>query len=236
MVWKQDLAKLKKELPDAGGQLSPPLKPKPKPFEVKDLNDEDAFFLAAMGGPAPRPPVPAIAAPRPRVSELPVPDGSFEAEISDLKGLKPLISNPVLVPPPPRVPSVTVAPSVSFEPALDPPAALETPVEPPVEMEMGPDLSKGPILMQLAAGMALEVDASLDLRHHSVPDALGRLRDRVEDGALLGWRTLHVVLGDEESLHIAMRDYLLAGEVPKIRRYAQAPIPMGGAQAWVLYY
>ena len=234
MVWKQDLAKLKKELPDTGGQLSPPLKPKPKPLEVRDLNDEDAFFLEAMGGPAPRSPQPAIAAPAPRVSERAVPDGSFQAEISDLKGLKPLTSHPVLIPPSPQVSPATEALSVRSEPAPDASPAPEPPVE--LSPDMGSDLGKAPIRIQLAAGMALEVDASLDLRHHSIPDALGRLRDRVEDGALMGWRTLHVVLGEDEALHTAMSDFLIAGEVPKIRRYAQAPIPMGGAQAWVLYY
>jgi dsDNA-specific endonuclease/ATPase MutS2 len=84
--------------------------------------------------------------------------------------------------------------------------------------------------------MAVEVDATLDLRGHSVPDALGRLRDRIEDGAFLGWRTLHVILGEGPGLHEALLAFLQESPAGRIGRYAQAPIPMGGAQAWVLYY
>lgn len=107
-------------------------------------------------------------------------------------------------------------------------------MEAPAVLE--PDPSRGPVRIQLAAGMAVEVDAVLDLRNHSVPDALGRLRDRLEDGAHMGWRTLHVVLGEDEALHAALLALFAGGGALKISRYAQAPVPMGGAQAWVLYY
>ena len=229
MVWKQDLAKLKQAFPDPGGPPPPPVKPKPKPVEVKDLNAEDAFFLAAMGAPAPRPPKVEMAAPPAQVAAPPVVDVSFDAEILDLKGLKPLARNPVLAPPPTAVPATVEVASIA--PLPEPPVAA---VELSVAAE--PDPSRGPIRIHLAAGMAVEVDAQLDLRNHSVPDALGRLRDRLEDGAHMGWRTLHVVLGEDEALRDALLALLTSGSRLKISRYAQAPIPMGGAQAWVLYY
>ncbi|HET8901459.1 MAG TPA: hypothetical protein VFM84_05925 [Holophagaceae bacterium] len=229
MVWKQDLAKLKQAFPDAGGPPPPPVKPKSKPVEVKDLNAEDAFFLAAMGAPAPRPPKVEMVAPLVQVAAPPVADVSFDTELSDLKGLKPLARNPLLATPPATPPAkVEIAP---VAPVAEPPI---TPVEPPAAAEL--DYSKGPIRIQLAAGMAVEVDALLDLRNHSVPDALGRLKDRLEDGAHMGWRTLHVVLGEDEALRDALLALFAAGGSLKISRYAQAPIPMGGAQAWILYY
>lgn len=233
MVWKQDLAKLKQAFPDAGGPPPPPVKPKPKPVEIKDLNAEDAFFLAAMGAPAPRPPKVEAAAPPERIVAAPIVEVSFDAEISDLKGIKPLARNPVLATPPAAAPPKVEAAPIAPPPEL-PSAPVERSVEPPVAQE--PDASRGPIRIQLAAGMAVEVDALLDLRNHSVPDALGRLRDRLEDGAHMGWRTLHVVLGEDEALRDALLALFAAGGSLKINRYAQAPIPMGGAQAWVLYY
>lgn len=234
MVWKQDLAKLKAAIRDTGAPPPPLPKPKPKPVEVKELHEEDAFFLAAMGAPAPR--VPALPAPRP-VSEAPVPEMpaapalevSFEAEIGGLKGLKPLGGNPVLAPK-----SEAQAPTVVTvaAPTVVPPTAPMSVEEPTPSDEPLP----GPQRIQLAAGMAVEVDASLDLRHHSASDAVGRLRDRVEDGALLGWRTLHVTLGEDDALRVAFLAFIEGGGAPKVGRYAQAPIPMGGAQAWILYY
>lgn len=226
MVWKQDLAKLKQSFREAGGPPPPPVKPKPKPAEVKDLDDEDAMFLAAMGGRAPRPPAPAPAAPPPPpvAAEPPV---SFETGLGDLKGLKPLARNPVIEGPA-KVPAKHPEPVAAAAPE-PPPAAPARPVELPRELPVG-----GAVRIHLAAGMAVEVDAALDLRGHSAQDALGRLRDRVEDGAFLGWRTLHVTLGEDEALHTALMAFL--AEAGRIGRYAQAPIPMGGAQAWVLYY
>ncbi|HET6330944.1 MAG TPA: hypothetical protein VFF76_09170 [Holophagaceae bacterium] len=233
MVWKQDLAKLKQAFPDAGGPPPPPVKPKPKPVEVKDLNAEDAFFLAAMGAPSPRPPKVGTAAPMAQVPVPPEAEVSFDAELADLKGLKPLARNPVLATP--IIPAKMEAAPAPIVPVLEPPAAqVERLGELPAAVE--PDPSRGPIRIQLAAGMAVEVDAVLDLRNHSVPDALGRLRDRLEDGAHMGWRTLHVVLGEDAALHEALLALFAAGGPIKISRYAQAPVPMGGAQAWILYY
>ncbi len=230
MVWKQDLAKLKQAFPEGGGLPPPPVKPKVKPVEVKDLNDEDAFFLAAMGTPAPRPVLAPVAPPPVQVPLTPVVDVAFDLELSDLKGLKPLSRNPILTPMP------AIAPAEPVAAVQEPSPVFERPSEPSVPLAAPePDPAKGPVRIHLAAGMAVEVDATLDLRNHSVPDALGRLRDRLEDGALMGWRTLHVVLGEDEELHGALLAFLGGGPL-KISRYAQAPIPMGGAQAWVLYY
>lgn len=234
MVWKQDLAKLKQAFPETGGPPPPPVKPKVKPVEIKDLNEEDAFFLAAMGAPPARTSAPqAPAAPALRVPVPPAPEPVFEAELADLKGLKPLAKNPLLLqpaPPPSQAPpeAAGVPPPLAAAPV---PAPAQ---EPPRERMPAPD--RVPVRIQLAAGMAVEVDASLDLRNHSVADALGRLRDRVEDGFFMGWRTLHVTLGEDGALQDALLAFLAEGRAPRISRYAQAPIPMGGAQAWVLYY
>lgn len=232
MVWKQDLAKLKQAFPEPGGPPPPPVKPRVRSVEAKDLGDEDAFFLAAMGTPVPRmlPEVRAVV-PVPMTPAPLLAEPSFEAEVSALKGLKPLIRNPVL------------APALRAESAAPPGVPIESPVvpsapEPVLEVVLDGDANpaKGPLRIQLAAGMAVEVDGTLDLRNHTVPDALGRLLDRIEDGAFMGWRTLHVTLGEDESLHGALLALLSGGGAPKINRFAQAPVPMGGAQAWVLYY
>jgi hypothetical protein len=92
-----------------------------------------------------------------------------------------------------------------------------------------------PLRFQLAAGMAIEVDGSLDLRGHSVSDAMERLKDRLGDGLVLGWRSLQVTLGTEPALHEGLLELLASGETPMVLRYAQAPVPMGGTQAWLLY-
>lgn len=258
MVWKQDLAKLKQAFREAGGPPPPPAaapRPKPKPSDVKDLNDEDAMFLAAMG--APRPAASPVPRPSPAATPevpatpaaaAPAPEPSFAESLADLRGLKPLAKPGVLaeaVPVPAQVSAATPAPTPAAVPAAATPAAA--PVAPPIEAPASPmepaaaaaeeaaPAGAAPRRIQLAAGMALEVDAVLDLRHHSVEDALGRLRDRLEDGALMGWRTLHVILGEDPALSEALLGFLASGEV-RIGRYAQAPIPMGGTQAWVLYY
>ena len=77
--------------------------------------------------------------------------------------------------------------------------------------------------------------ASLDLRGHSPVDAMERLKERLLDGHLLGWRTFHVQLGPSEELRQALLEFLAGPEAGLIARYAQAPIPMGGTQAWILY-
>jgi DNA-nicking Smr family endonuclease len=89
--------------------------------------------------------------------------------------------------------------------------------------------------MHLAAGMAIEVDGTLDLRRHSLNDAKERLKERIRDGLVLHWRTLLVMLGPNEALKQGFLAFLTTPQAQSIGRYAQAPIPMGGAQAWVLY-
>jgi hypothetical protein len=84
--------------------------------------------------------------------------------------------------------------------------------------------------------MAIEVDGMLDLRGNSRSDAMERLKDGLGDGAVLGWRTLQVILGPAPELHEALLELLNSGEIPMVSRYAQAPIPMGGNQAWLLYF
>lgn len=93
-----------------------------------------------------------------------------------------------------------------------------------------------PELIHLAAGMAVDVDGHMDLRGHSTVDAMERLRERVQDGIFLGWRTFHITLGPDTELREAFLNYLKSEEAMVLTRYAQAPIPMGGVQAWILYY
>jgi DNA-nicking Smr family endonuclease len=83
--------------------------------------------------------------------------------------------------------------------------------------------------------MAIDVDASLDLRGHSASDAKERLRERIADGLAMGWRTLHVNLGPSEALKQAFLAFLASSAAASVQRYAQAPVPMGGPQAWILY-
>jgi hypothetical protein len=92
------------------------------------------------------------------------------------------------------------------------------------------------VQINLAAGMAIEVDGSLDLKGHSRNDGEERLKERVLDGYALGWRTLHVTLGPAPELREMLMDLLKASPGFPIARFAQAPIPMGGAQAWILYF
>lgn len=239
MVWKQDLAKLKQQLGEA--PTPPPPKPVAKPAEKPtapvDLNTEDALFLAAMGRRQPRPaparvPVPEIqAAP---VAPPPPPPDTFAEAVADLKGLKPLARpvvrpKPTPPPPPPPLPDpVLEAPTPAAVPSPAPPPAAEPAPPPP--------LPSRPVRFQLAAGMALEVDGVLDLRGHSQQDAIERLKDRLADGLLLGWRSIQVHLGTDPELHAGLLALLESGEAPMITRYAQAPVPMGGAQAWLLYF
>jgi hypothetical protein len=93
-----------------------------------------------------------------------------------------------------------------------------------------------PVRFQLAAGMAIEVDGVLDLRGHTLFDAMERLKDRLGDGLVLGWRSLLVSLGPDPALHEGLLALLASGQTPAVLRYAQAPVPMGGTHAWLLYF
>lgn len=231
MVWNKDLAKLKQDLKT--GEEAPPKrpapKPAPKPAAPRELEDEDALFLAAMGKRRPSAPPEPDASPlaKPSPARPPVEQTDFAEAMTALKGLKPVVS-PKL---PPRKEPAPPPEPVREEPAVEPP-----PPAPAAETPRAPEPPRWtPPLIQLAAGMAIDVDGSLDLRGHSASDAIERLKERLLDGHLLGWRTFHIQLGASEELRQAFLAFLDGPEAGLIARYAQAPIPMGGAQAWILY-
>jgi DNA-nicking Smr family endonuclease len=160
----------------------------------------------------------------------------FKEAMSSLKGLKPVQPQLDLPKPKPPVPPPAAA--------IEPPRRTETqeakPEPPPPITETAvakePELARAaPVLIQLAAGMAIDVDGTLDLRGHSAVDAVERLKERILDAHLLGWRTFHIQLGPSEELRSAFQSFLASPEAEWVARYAQAPIPMGGAQAWILY-
>ncbi|MDP1831267.1 MAG: Smr/MutS family protein [Geothrix sp.] len=243
MAWKQDLEKLKQQLaPEAPAPAPRPLpKPAVKPTGPVVLDDEDAVFLSAMGlkPAAPRGATAGATKGSPEATPTPHPPApeTFQEAIQDLKGLKPLAKGLPERPAPPPPPAVSAPPSTSV-PALPAPekapeAALPEPPPPGSEPVAQP---LGPMRFQLAAGMAIEVDGSLDLRGHSLSDAMERLKDRLGDGMVLAWRSLQVTLGPDPALHEGLREMLASGQAPMVARYAQAPVPMGGTQAWVLYF
>jgi len=241
MAWKQDLAKLKQQLGPEAPVAPPKALPKvaPRPQGPAALDDEDAVFLSAMGlkpaSPRPAGPPAAVSTPTPPTAQLPVPE-TFQEALKDLKGLKPLEKNR-LAPPPAPSPGRVQAP-VYPEPVAPPtsPSIIEAvKPEPTLSTPEPPPQPATPLRFQLAAGMALEVDGSLDLRGHSVSDAMERLKDRLGDGLVLGWRSLQVTLGPDPTLHEGLLELLSSGAAPMVARYAQAPVPMGGTQAWLLY-
>jgi hypothetical protein len=241
MVWKQDLAKLKQQFEDIGEPKPKPQAPKPmlKPEAVGTIEDEDTLFLNAMGrrqaASAPRKDkVPSPPEASPALKPPPPPAEDFQEAMGGLKGLKPLGSKmPTKVredqPALPPVPSVE-SPAPVAVPEVVAPLAV------PLVSVWEVPIRTGPALIHLAAGMALEVDGSLDLRGHTAADALERLRERLQDGVFLGWRTFHITLGGSEELRESLLAFLGDPEARAITRYAQAPIPMGGNQAWILYY
>jgi hypothetical protein len=167
---------------------------------------------------------------------------TFQEAIKDLKGLKPLAKG---LPGSPAHPGraqplkpKTDSPIPAAAPLPVPgPAAKVFPAVPLVTSRPEPITAPAaPVRFQLAAGMAIEVDGTLDLRGHSLSDAMERLKDRLGDGTVLGWRSLQVTLGPDPVLHEGLLSLLAAGEAPMVTRYAQAPVPMGGTQAWLLYF
>lgn len=245
MVWKQDLAKLKQQFKDVEEPKAkvPLPKPVPRLEPPGTIEEEDALFLNAMGhrasAPAPRKEKsPASVEPEP--APLPVGLAStedFQAAMGGLKGLKPI---PARIPVAPSKATASEA-QVASTPGIEDAASSEPPgvVQPeaaPVAPSPHAATRVGPTLIHLAAGMAIEVDGSLDLKGHTTVDALERFRERLQDGVFLGWRTFHVTLGPSEELREAFLELLGQPEAQAITRYAQAPIPMGGNQAWVLYY
>ena len=237
MAWKKDLEKLKQALgaeDPAALKPTPPPKPKAPPAEARPIEDEDAVFLSAMGhrpAPAPRTRVPAPAAAPAPVPEQPVAQ-DFASAMGELKGLVPLRAEQVSAParpaaaPPPPPPAPPPPPRGAAPPP--PPPAPKAPEAPPTPAPA--------VQINLAAGMAIEVDGSLDLKGHGRADAQDRLRERILDGQFLGWRSMHVVLGPSEELRQMLIDLLKDAEGAGIARFAQAPIPMGGSQAFILYF
>ncbi|MDP2877400.1 MAG: hypothetical protein Q8O00_14530 [Holophaga sp.] len=242
MVWKQDLAKLKQQFKDEG-ESNPKAavpKPIPKPPITSNLSieEQDDLFLNAMGQKS----VPKTQSSCKLVSvaeggssiELLTSQGTdsgddFQAMMGGLKGLKPLTGKI-----PASEPEVKRA-----EPEVIPLVAVPESVPPPVILDSCPPALPSralPERIQLAAGMAIEVDGFLDLRGHSTVDALERFKERLQDGVFLGWRTFHVIFGTSEELGIAFQEFLSSPEAHVIVRFAQAPIPMGGPQAWILYF
>ncbi len=240
MAWKQDLAKLKQqfgpEIPAAARKTMP--KPNPKPSGPAPLDDEDAVFLSAMGL---KPALPRRAGPAtsegsvssPVVADPPTPD-AFQEAVRDLKGLKPLKKD--LPDPVPLLPPTAISPPEA-PPAAPPAGTSEIAIPKPATPATGPaTMAFMPLRFQLAAGMAIEVDGALDLRGHTLSDAMERLKDRLGDGQVLGWRSLQVTLGPDPTLHEGLLALLTSGQAPMVARYAQAPVPMGGTHAWLLYF
>jgi len=244
MVWKQDLAKLKQQFKEEEPVAKAPVpKAVPKPPVATNLSmeEQDTMFLNAMGRrsvpqPGPKSKVPQAEAETAAVSvELPAPPlpaEDFQAAMGGLKGIKPL------------TPKIPVA-EVKAEPVVEAaPVVPEAPSEPLPELPVSevippvatPVTKPIPERIQLAAGMAIEVDVTLDLRGHTTVDAMERFRERLQDGVFLGWRTFHVIFGISEELSQAFQSFLASDEAHVIARFAQAPIPMGGNQAWILYY
>jgi hypothetical protein len=237
MVWSKDLAKLKQGLKAQSINSSPqkPAKPPPRPIMPKSLEEEDDLFLAAVGKAR---------------SASSITQAAFQGEqefteaMSQLKGLKP------------KDPASPVATSAHKEPQgngqPDPPAnsektfaATTTPpanamASKPLDKRENTDSNapakKAAEKIQLAAGMVIEVDGVLDLRSHNAEDATERLKERVLDCICLGWHSLHVILGYSEVLQSVFIDFINSPNSHPVAKYAQAPVPMGGAQAWVLYF
>ncbi len=242
MVWNKDLAKLKQDLKseEVPGPKRPVPKPAAKPEVPRELEDEDALFLAVMGTrrkptePLQDKVVPQVAPP----ASKPTPaKAEFQEAMSSLKGIKPVHGTRPTMPEPspePCPPAMKASESLEPEPLPDLATSAEPP-PPPMTSPEAPAPRAQPTIIQLAAGMAIDVDGSLDLRGHSATDAIERLKERLLDGHLLGWRTLHIHLGPSEELRQAFQAFLAGSEGELVTRYAQAPIPMGGAQAWILY-
>jgi len=242
MAWKKDLEKLKQALgaeDPTPPKPAPPPRPQAKPTGNRPIEEEDEMFLSAMGQRAqPRKaiapePVQAAPAPSPVAAPAPAPGAEFASAMGGLKGIVPIRTAPVTAPKPPPAPLPVAPPQVAAQPETpepEPPPAPDVPVPSPAP---APPQA---VQINLAAGMAIEVDGVLDLKGHGRTDAEERLKERIIDGRALGWRTLHVLLGPSEDLRQMLLEMLASPAAAGIARFAQAPIPMGGAQAWILYF
>jgi len=251
MAWKKDLAKLKQDL---GKEEAPPAKTTPPPKArtahpvSSSIEEEDNIFLSAMGlRPKASERAPAVALrDEPPAAILPKPaplaaKAEFNSAMGDLKGLKPLQALPPVAA---AAPNALAAPAPIALAAPAPrglTASLPEPVPAPPPAAAAEAREPGPsappqVQINLAAGMAIVVDGSLDLKGHARSDAEERLKERLLDGYALGWRTLHVLVGSSPELRQMVLDLLKSPAGGCVARYAQAPVPMGGAQAWILYF
>ncbi|MDR2562072.1 MAG: hypothetical protein LBC63_09925 [Holophagales bacterium] len=240
MVWSNDLAKLKQDLKakDASGDGStapqPPPRQAPAQTAPKPLEEEDALFMTAVGKSISHP-----AAQR-NIEEHGA-EEEFTKAMSQLKGVRP--SDPRAQASKNEVGHADHANSAhgAPHPAPRPPDDFEGFEDfADIGQAKGEKRNKGdkarPEEFHLAAGMVIEVDGQLDLRNHNEADARERLAERVLDGQCLGWRSLHVILGNSDALRQVLRDYLDSPQSSPLAKYAQAPVPMGGNKAWILYY
>ncbi|MDR3669625.1 MAG: hypothetical protein P4L36_02210 [Holophaga sp.] len=245
MAWKKDLAKLKQELgkeESAPGKISPPPKPKAAHPVSSSIEEEDNIFLSAMGLRAKSGPREAAVTlrdePPALVQPKPAPQSSkaeFSSAMGDLKGLKPMNSSILQAAPAPTPAPAPVPVPAPVQEAVAPPAAPPAPAPVVEPAEPAPSVPRQ-VQINLAAGMAIVVDGSLDLKGHARSDAEERLKERILDGYALGWRTLHVLVGSSPELRQMVLDLLMSPAGGCVARYAQAPVPMGGAQAWILYF
>ena len=257
MVWSNDLAKLKQSLKaDEEKSVQAPKqapKPKPQPAQAsKSLQEEDEMFLVAMG---------RAAATAHKAEAAPDGDG-FGKAMQGLGGVKPLGEGgtagqakgrgPEHAPhhgaghaqaekkaetPAPTLPSHREATLALFDAHDGADGHWAGPAAEHGATHHGPGgLHTPPERIHLAAGMTIEVDSVLDLRKHNEADAAERLKERVLDGSCLGWRVMHVILGNSEPLRRVLLDYVESKQAHPLAKYGEAPVPMGGPQAWILYF
>jgi len=240
MVWSNDLAKLKQDLKakdaSGGGGTAPQAPPRQAaaPTTPKPLEEEDALFMTAVGKSVSHP------AAQKNIEEQGA-EEEFTKAMSQLKGVRP--SDPRT-----QVPKNEGSHADHADSAHGPPRPAPKPTDDFEGFEDFADIGQakgerkdrgdkaGPREFHLAAGMVIEVDGQLDLRNHNEADARERLAERVLDGHCLGWRSLHVILGNSDALRQVLRDYLDSPQSSPLAKYAQAPVPMGGNKAWILYY
>jgi len=245
MVWSKDLAKLKQGLKAqeaiGGAAAQAPAKHTAAPIVAKPLEEEDALFLKAVGKSVSHSATQRHLEGHGQADE-------FAAAMSQLKGIKP--SGPKTkmdsragghaAPQGPKTETKhekkTEADTMHSTNDVDNFDGFEDLKDIGHKRERdGGDWAK-PEEIQLAAGMVIEVDGQLDIRNHNETDARERLAERVLDGQCLGWRSLHVILGNSDSLRQVLLDYLNSPQSAPLAKYAQAPVPMGGNKAWILYY
>lgn len=91
--------------------------------------------------------------------------------------------------------------------------------------------------INLAAGISIPVDYSINLSRHTEIDAIERLKECILNGHTLGWQNMHVQFEAPEEMQKRIITKILDSPAGKhIVQYANAPIPMGGPDAWILYY